>query len=105
MLRITTQTAGDELVMKLEGCLAGPWVRELDTCWRAAFGTRGRVMRIDLTGVCHVDAGGRELMAAMHRAGVRFITSGCVMPEVVREISGDAARPETAIREQAGGRN
>jgi anti-anti-sigma regulatory factor len=88
MFRITTQTADDDLVMKLEGCLAGPWVRELDNCWRDVMTrTHGRVVRIDLTAVCHVDAAGRELMALMHRAGAQFVTKGCVMPEVVREIS------------------
>ncbi|HJR59948.1 MAG TPA: hypothetical protein VJ813_11130 [Vicinamibacterales bacterium] len=95
MLRITTQTTDDELVMKLEGCLAGPWVRELDTCWRDALaGFAGRRMHIDLTAVCHADATGRELLAVMHRAGARFVTGGCVMPEVVREIAEAAdARP------------
>jgi ABC-type transporter Mla MlaB component len=91
MFRITTQTADDELVMKLEGCLAGPWVRELDTCWRDAMTAMdGRRVRIDLTAVCHVDAAGRELMTVMHRAGAQFVTRGCVMPEVVREISESA---------------
>lgn len=91
MFRITTQTADDELVMKLEGCLAGPWVLELDTCWRDAVRTLdGRGMRVDLTAVCHVDEAGRALMARMYRAGARFVTRGCVMPELVREISESA---------------
>lgn len=91
MLRITTQAADGELVMKLEGCLAGPWVRELETCWRDALLRRnGRQIRVDLTSVCHVDAPGRELMTVMHRAGARFITRGCLMPEVVREIAESA---------------
>jgi hypothetical protein len=91
MFRITTQTADDELVMKLEGCLTGPWVRELDTCWRDVMTAMdGRRLRIDLTAVCHVDAAGRELMAVMHRAGAQFVTKGCFMPEVVREISESA---------------
>jgi len=88
MFRITTHTAGDELVMKLEGYLTGPWVRELDACWRdVVTATAGRHVRIDLTAVCQVDAAGRELMALMHRAGAQFVAKGCVMPEVVREIS------------------
>jgi hypothetical protein len=89
MLRITTQIAGDELVMKLEGCVAGPWVREVEACWRHA-STRDGALRVDLTGVCHVDAAGRELMTRIYRAGALFVTSGCVMPEVIREISAHA---------------
>ena len=107
MFRITTQTDDDELVMKLEGCLAGPWVRELDTCWRDVMtGIDGRRVRIDLTALCHVDAAGRELMAVMHRAGAQFVTRGCVMPEVVREISesADAGLPDDARGATAGGR-
>lgn len=88
MLRITTRTDADELVMKLEGRLVGPWVRELGACWREAVRTRaGRAIRIDLTGLCHVDAEGRELMTQMYCAGAVFLAGGCLMPEVVREIS------------------
>ena len=92
MLRITTDNADDELVMKLEGCLAGPWVPELDVCWREAAASHGgRPVRLDMTAVCHVDAAGEALMTVMYRAGVRFVTKGCVMPEIVREISRRAA--------------
>jgi len=88
MFRITTRTSVDELVLKLEGSLVGPWVRELDACWRDAVPKLGaRRMRIDLTSVCHVDAEGRELMTLMHRAGAAFVARGCVMPEVLREIT------------------
>ena len=91
MCRITTWASVDELVIKLEGRLIGPWVRELGTCWRDAVPKLGgRRLRIDLTAVCHVDADGRELMASMYRAGASFVASGCVMPEVLREITESA---------------
>ena len=93
MFRITTQTAADEIVMRLEGNLAGPWVGELDTCWRnVVVATQGRRVRVDLTALCQVDAAGRELLAVMHRAGARFVARGCVMPEVIREISESGVR-------------
>jgi hypothetical protein len=88
MFRITTRTDADELVIKLEGSLAGPWVRELDACWRDAMRTLGgRRVRVDLTGVCHVDARGRDVMTLMYRAGAIFVAGGCVMPEIVREVT------------------
>jgi anti-anti-sigma regulatory factor len=88
MFRITTQTSDDGLVMKLEGCLIGPWVDELDVTWREALSTaKGRPVRVDLSAVCHVDATGRRLMALMYQAGAQFVARGCVMPELVREIS------------------
>jgi ABC-type transporter Mla MlaB component len=95
MFRITPNIEDDELVLKLEGCLAGDWVRELDACWReATTALEGRSVRVDLRGVCHVDEAGRELMTLMYRAGARFVATGCVMPELVREIahsSGDTS--------------
>jgi ABC-type transporter Mla MlaB component len=88
MLRITTDRVGEELVLKLEGSLAGPWVPELARCWRDAVASAsGRRMRIDLSDVSHVDPAGQDLMAMMYRAGVRFAARGFVMPELVREIS------------------
>jgi hypothetical protein len=96
MFRITSQVREDEVLLKVEGCLAGACVRELDTCWgeavsRAANGTTTSRIRVDLTDVCHVDTAGRDLLTVMYLAGVRFICSGCLMPELVREIS------ETAV--------
>ena len=65
MLRITIQRAEDDVVMKLEGCLAGPWVDELEACWRQETTAAGSRVRVDLRSVCHVDAAGRELMTRM----------------------------------------
>jgi ABC-type transporter Mla MlaB component len=88
MFRITSQIHRDEVVLKLEGCLAGAWVRELDACWHAtANAIPGRQVRVDLRDVCHVDEPGRELLTQMYRAGARFVSAGCVMPEVLREIA------------------
>jgi ABC-type transporter Mla MlaB component len=88
MFRITSRIHGDEIQLKVEGCLARECVRELDACWTAAAaGPRRWHIRVDLTEVCHVDAAGRALMTTMYRAGARLVTTGCVMPEVVREIA------------------
>ena len=84
MFRITSLIEDGEIVVKLEGCLAGACVPELESCWRAA---RGLPVRVDLREVCHVDAAGRELLMSMYRARVRLMTRGCVMPELVREIA------------------
>ena len=88
MLRITAHAAEDEYLLKLEGWLAGPWVPELAACWLeiTASSVAPRI-RLDLTEVWHVDDAGRELMTVMYRAGVRFIASGFVIPEIAREIA------------------
>ena len=92
MFRATPRFADNECVLKLEGCLAGASVRELDACWRdTTKALDGRSLRVDLTDVCHVDNAGRDLMTLMYLAGVRFTARGCVMPEVVREIEASVA--------------
>lgn len=93
MFRITT-TIGDEILLKVEGCLMRAWVHELEACWMsAAVEADGRRIRVDLTEVCHVDAPGRALMTTMYRAGIEFVTKGCVLPEVLREIAEAADAP------------
>ena len=88
MFRITLHDGADVLVMKLEGCLAGAWVDEAYDCWmRMAKTRRARPVHVDLRGLCHVDDEGRKLMGLMHLDGAEFMTSGCVLPEVVREVS------------------
>ena len=89
MLRITTYIAEDECLLKLEGDLTGAWVPELGRCWHEVAATPEiRRVRVDLgTDVGCVDTPGRDLMTAMYRRGVRFVASGFVMPELVREIS------------------
>ena len=51
-----------------------------------------RPVRVDLTDVSHVDAAGRALMTLMYRAGVRFVATGFVMPDLLREIASAAER-------------
>jgi ABC-type transporter Mla MlaB component len=91
MFRITTRGSDGELALTLEGYLTGAWVQELETSWHTVVATApGAQLRVDLTGLCRVDAAGRELLAAMHRGGARLVAKGCVMPVLVREISESA---------------
>ena len=85
MFRITSSIEDGEIVLKLEGRLAGACVQELESCWRSAGGTLP--VRVDLREVCHVDAAGQQLLMSMYGARVRLMTRGCVMPELVREIA------------------
>jgi hypothetical protein len=92
MLRITVRGVTDSLVLELEGCVAGPWVDELERSWRQVMeGLATGPVHVDLRSVCHVDARGRVLMTRMYRQGARFVASGCVMPEMIRELSAEAA--------------
>jgi ABC-type transporter Mla MlaB component len=89
MLRITIHDAPPTLTFRLEGRLAGPWVRELEECWRGALASRREpILRVDLTEVTSIDAAGRACLAALHRQGVEFLAADCLMKAVVAEITG-----------------
>lgn len=99
MFRITTNDAVDGFVMKLEGSLSGAWVVEAGLVWRqAALRHLQRPIRVDLRGLCHVDDDGRKLLTLMHLDGAEFMTAGCEMPEIVREISYSGESAAAAVR-------
>ncbi len=56
MLRVTIHDSADELRLRLEGRLAGAWVREAALCWETAQSTvAGRRVVVDLQNVLFVD--------------------------------------------------
>ena len=88
MFRITEQRSFGRVVLKLEGRLSGACAGELEACWRLAEErSDGEPIWVDLSDVHLVDAAGQEQLTRMHRAGVRFLTRGVFMRELVREIS------------------
>jgi hypothetical protein len=88
MLRITVHDAPRALTLRLEGRLAGPWVRELEECWQATLaGQREPILRVDLTEVTSLDAAGQACLAALHRQGAEFVAADCLMRAVVAEIT------------------
>jgi hypothetical protein len=88
MLRITEHRTPGRIVFKLEGRFSRCLVPELDACWQAARSADGDAsIWVDLCDVWLVDAAAQALLARMYRDGVRFVTRGCVMRELVREIS------------------
>ena len=90
MLRITTQDNPRTLVFRLEGRLEGPWVAELEKCWRGMKAHADRpTLRVDLTGVTFVDAAGKAQLAAMHREGAEFVADDCLTKAIVAEVAGD----------------
>ncbi len=87
MLRITLQNEAGVLIFQLEGKLAGPWVGELERCWRSALGTRaGDPMRVGLSAVTFIDADGKALLARMYHEGIELVASGCLNTCIVEEI-------------------
>lgn len=87
MLKITTMIEAGVLLLGLEGRLAGPWVNELERCWRSAAGTRQNVhVRVDLSSVTFIDEEGKALLGKMCREGAQFVASGCLNKCIVEGI-------------------
>ena len=96
MLKITTRRETGVLVFQLEGRLAGPWVQELELCWRSALDTRqGDPMRVDLSAVTFIDAEGKALLGQMYQERAELIASGCLNRCIVEELIQAAEKKET----------
>jgi ABC-type transporter Mla MlaB component len=90
MLRITVLDAIDHVKLKLEGNLCGPWVTELEECWRATSPTlASRQLKLDLTAVGRIDGAGKYLLALLRGSGAELIASGAATREVVERIALD----------------
>jgi ABC-type transporter Mla MlaB component len=89
MLKITKhRDAGSKSVsLKLEGRLAGPWVDELDACWRQMAANIQSHRMIDLTGVTFVDADGKALLTRLWQQGAELHAAGCLTRCIVEEIT------------------
>jgi ABC-type transporter Mla MlaB component len=107
MLKITKhRDAGSEsLSFKLEGQLAGPWVEELDACWRQVATNTPSHRMIDLTGVTFVDAAGKALLTRLWQQGAELRAAGCLTRCIVEEITkaGDADAPRSSRKDRREG--
>jgi anti-anti-sigma regulatory factor len=86
MLKITTHMSDDSARITLEGRLVGPWIGELERCWRECEqSSGGRQLIVDLTGVTFVEEEGKALLTHMCQAGAEFIATGCCMRSIVED--------------------
>ena len=103
MLRITVHDTKRALTFELEGRLAGASVRELEQCWQNTRARRRKpTLRVDLTGLTFIDAGGQACLAAMHRQGAELLASDCLMKAIVAEITHEPADRFAASRSGRG---
>jgi hypothetical protein len=84
MLKITTQTDSQRVILDLEGKLTGPWVQELADCWRGC--STDRNISVLLCAVTFIDNRGKDLLAQMYRQGVKLVAEGCMNKAIVDEI-------------------
>ena len=88
MLRITANDDARVLRFRLEGRLEGPWVSELEKCWKSAMANPGKPsLQVDLTDLTFFDPAGKTLLAAMQAQGAEFVAEDCLTKAVVEEIT------------------
>ena len=88
MLRIVVHQDGSRCRLELAGRLCGPWVGETERAWHSA-SCSGKEIEVDMTQVTGIDDAGRELLAAMHRAGARLTAKGVWMTSLIDEVIGE----------------
>ena len=80
MLRITVEYADSHITLKVEGELKGPWVAELERCWKTLANTApDKSIRVNLASVGFIAPEGRNLIRKMADAGAELIASGAMV--------------------------
>ena len=87
MIKILTKELDDELILEVEGRLAGVFVPELQNCWQAATARRpNRKVSVDLKNVTCIDRAGRFLLQSMYRHGVGFLRAGLAVQDILEQV-------------------
>jgi hypothetical protein len=87
VLRITVQQSTQEVTIKLEGRVAGPWVEELHRTWISLAPSLGsKPVCVDLCGVTFVDVAGKHLLRSIWKNEVRFLADTQMTKHLVEEI-------------------
>jgi len=87
MMKIEVQEAGEQLILQVEGRLAGACVPELENCWQVARSSHPKSsIAVDLKYVTCVDRAGRRLLQSMYRNGVPFLRAGLAVQDILEQI-------------------
>ena len=87
MLRIYIHDEAPVTSIVVEGKLVGPWVKELEKCWKSLVAAHPfRSMLVDLVHVTFIDYDGRALLMRMRRKGARLLSSGVLINSIVADI-------------------
>jgi len=88
MMKIQVKELDDQLILQVEGRLAGAFVPELETCWQAARSEQpSRKISVDLKGVTCIDRSGRYLLQLMHSKGVGFLRAGLAVQDILEQVT------------------
>jgi anti-anti-sigma regulatory factor len=87
MMKIQMNELDDQLILQVEGRLAGAFVPELEQCWQAARANQpDRRVSVDLKNVTCVDRSGRYLLRLMHSQGVGFLRAGLAIQDILEQV-------------------
>lgn len=93
MLRISVTEMHENIVLDLEGRLAGPWTSELERCWLGQqVQSAGRTITVRLRAVTFIDDAGKELLTRMFEQNAKLEGSGCLVRAILAEITGALPR-------------
>ena len=97
-LRITLEENAEEMVVKLEGRVAGPWAAELDRLWeQTSPSLASRKLSLDLRETTYADAGGiRSLRAIYAQTKAAILSSTPWTQYLAEEIARKNAQPSDA---------
>lgn len=88
MLKITTNEKPEEVVITLEGRVAGPWVAEVSRVWvETAPRVASRKLSLDLRNVTYADVSGKHVLSEIYsQTGAELIASTPWTQYLVDEI-------------------
>ena len=93
MLRIDSLNENELTTLNVEGRLVGPWVNELEQCWKKVVEVRPpQLVRINLSAVGFIDSEGKQLLCKMRKQGAVLVPTGCFMKSIVEEIEREASK-------------
>jgi ABC-type transporter Mla MlaB component len=90
MLRITIHNEAKMTSFVVEGKLVGPWVEELEKCWKSELAADPSLaMLVNLAAVTFIDSAGRALLSRMRRQGAKLLSNGVLINAIVAEIEAE----------------
>jgi anti-anti-sigma regulatory factor len=86
MMKIQMTELDGQLILQVEGRVAGAFVPELENCWQTARANRpDSKISVDLKSVTCIDRAGRYLLQLMHSRGVGFLRAGLATQDILRQ--------------------
>lgn len=91
MLKITMASEAEPCTLKLEGKLSGPWVDELERCWKDAskHAPVGQ-LAVDLSGVTYISSEGKKLLSSMLLQGVDLRSGSLLTRFLLGQVKNEA---------------